>query len=186
MSFEPNLFYDFTLQNLAEFLKEGLNERGIAFMEKYAERFPHGFPAIVRSLYYAEQPNISIIENPSLCVYRLSCDSFRYKGGNGVRTCQVVIQYTLDYPNLESLPNILNWVDFHVHQLLLNYEYEEFVAGKPIQEDLRFIPDRTEYRTQVNVMTTESYPYLRWLIRLRDDACPTPRNKDQFNFDNCY
>lgn len=184
MSFEPDLFYDFTLMNLGEFLKEKLNEKALIAMDKYADRFPEGYPEVVRGLYYADMPNISVIEYPSLQLYRVSCESHRYKNGNGVRYCQVVIEYSLAYSNLNMLPNILNWVDYHLHRILLDYEYYEFPTGKPVQDDLRFISDRSEYRTGLNILSQEEYPYLRWVIRLRDDACPSPRNREQFEFDN--
>ena len=186
MSFDPDIFYDFTLMNLGEFLKKEVNKRGIEAMSKYPERFPEGYPDIIRTLWYAGQPNISTIEYPALKVFRMSCDSYRYKDGNGVRICNIVIEYSLGYPVLEILPNLLNWVDYHIQQLLLDYEYAEFPQGKAIQQDLRYMPDRSEYRTGVSPTTQEEFPFLRLIVRLRDDACPTPTNhKDQFNFNNC-
>lgn len=186
MSFDPDIFYDFTLINFGEFLKKNLNQRGEISMGKYPERFPNGFPMIVRTLWYAGQPNISLNEMPALKVFRMSTESHRYKDGNGVRLCNVVIEYSLGYPVLEILPNLLNWTDYHIHQLLLDYEYVEFPQGKAIQKDLRYFPDRSEYRTGVNTLTQEEFPFLRLIVRLRDDACPTPTNhRDQFNFNNC-
>lgn len=185
MSFEPNIFVDFTLQNLGDFLKDSLNERSIKSLSTRPEMFPQGYPPIVTNVFLADFPNMSTIEHSFLKIYRTNCESYRYKDGNGVRTCNVVIEYCLAYAELKAIPNLLNWVDFHIQQLLLNYEYAEFPIGKPIQEDLRFIPDRSEYRTGVNTLTQEAYPLLRLIVRLRDDACPTPRNKEQFDFENC-
>ena len=97
-----------------------------------------------------------------------------------------MIEYSLAYPILKQLPNLLNWVDHHVQQLLLDYEYAEFPQGKAIQKDLRYFPDRSEYRTGVSQTSQEEFPFLRLIVRLRDDACPSPTNhKDQFNFNQC-
>lgn len=185
MSSNPDIFYDFTLINLGEFLKRELNKRGRTAMSKYAERFPNGYPDVVRTVWLAGQPNISTAEYPALKIYRSGCDALRYGQGNGTRYCQVVIEYSLVYPVLEQLPNLLNWVDHNVLQLLLDYEYSEFPGGKPIQEDLKFVKDRSEYRTGISQLTQEEFPFIRFLVRLRDDACPKPTNKDEFNFNNC-
>ena len=183
MSYEPNLFQDYVLLNLGFFLQKNLNELGVVQFKKKPDLHDGSYPQIVRSVYPMDFPGISNLEYPVLKLQRLSCSSFRYTGGNGVRTCNVSITYSVTHPLLKILPNLLNWVDYHLQSLLLKNELTH--PDKPIQKDLLFAADRSEYRTLVNNATQIEYPFLRILTSLREDYCYVPEHEELLLLEDC-
>ncbi len=177
MSYAPDLFNDFVLLNLGVFLQKRLNERGVLEFRRQPDNFDGAIPNIVNAVYPLDFPSVSNLEYPVLKLQRLSCSSFRYGGGgSGVRSCNVSITYSVSHPVLKLVPNLLNWVDYHIQQLLLEYELNS--PEKPVDKSLLFTADRSEYRTMVNNMTQLEYPFLRILFTLREDYCYDPAHDE--------
>lgn len=173
MSYQPDLFNDYVLLNLGTFIKNTLNERGRAEFQRRPDHYDGQIPNVVNAMYPLDFPSVSNLEYPVLKLQRLSCTSFRYGGnGNGVRNCNISITYSVTHPVLKLIPNLLNWVDYHIQQMLLEYELAH--PEKPVDKSLLYQADRSEYRTMVNNMTQVEYPFLRILVNLREDYCYEP------------
>lgn len=182
----PTPDIDWTCQRIAEYLRDGLNDRyardriiGLQRrQERHLELVADGQQ--VESSYFNDQIallqntalpapqavmgirsydafNVPNYEFPLLKVYRTS-DS--YSMGKTIRVSPVVAAYCLILPEQEELQGSMAWVSKTVNKLLLNSQ-SRFCAI--VQEGFR-----AEYRTMLNEMVMPVYAFLRMYFTVKD------------------
>lgn len=147
-------------KRLAVYLKDFLNTQ---FQEeiKASNGTINSSVIVVRSYRGYDDFNVPLTEFPLLKVYK-NRDIF--KRNTLFRSSLGAITYSVNYPDLEILPNLLDWVGFQINKGLLNYEHAE--------HDLLPPPNNTgyscEYLLSFNEMTQQVYPFLRFNLEFKN------------------
>jgi hypothetical protein len=152
----PNILVDETLEKIALYLKTYLNK---AVPEDLKTK---GILA-VRTTMTADYMNVPLTEYPVLKLYRLSS---QYKRDLSLRTSMIALTYSLSYPHLKAVPGLLNFIDYHMMNALINWQFDE--ECMPYDYKLRMLPQNTEYRLLYNSFTQETTPFLRWMTSIEE------------------
>lgn len=148
--------------HLAHFLKDELNG-AYAILRGIKPSLPEGL--VVRSVRNYDAVNIPLSEFPLLKVYRTS-DVF-FPGTTKCRTSGA-ITYSLSYPQLDALPDLLYWVSKILNYSLLKYSR----THKAAVPSNNITPYRTDYLLTVNEQQQVAYPFLRMGFEFLDTNDP--------------
>jgi hypothetical protein len=147
-------------QKLANYLKTFINER---FAEEIA--LPNsGIPSgttVIKSVRNYDDPSVPLSDFPLLKVYK-NRDIFRK--GTLFRNTQGTITYAVSYPQLQVLPNLLDWLSYQINNGLLNYEMAENDLLPP-PNDEGYVG---EFLISANELTREVHPFLRFQINFKN------------------
>ena len=147
-------------QKLANYLHGFINDQFVKETEASNNTIPEN-TIIIRSVRNYDAFNVPLSEFPLLKVYK-NRDVFRK--GTFFRTSQGAITYAVSYPQLEILPNLLDWVAYQINAGLLNYA--------KIEEDLLPMPNNesysAEYLLSLNELTQTAFPFLRFNINFKN------------------
>jgi hypothetical protein len=145
---------------LAKYLADYLNQSYANEVTKNTE-LPSGI--IVRSTRNWDDPSVPLSQFPLLKVYRNS-DTFD-RGGLS-RDTTATITYSVSYPNLETLPDLLYWASYVINKGLIRYQYtNKSLIDFPSEQS-----NQAQYLLTVSESSNAVYPFLRFQIRFLDDC----------------
>lgn len=149
-----------TTQKIANYLKTFINEQFEKEIAASGNTIPQD-TIIIRSVSNYDRINVPLSEFPLLKVYK-NRDIF--KKGTHFRTSQGTITYSVSYPQLDMLPNLLDWVSYQINLGLLNYEMAE--------QDLLPPPNNEGYSADFLLSANEQlnivHPFLRFNINFKN------------------
>jgi hypothetical protein len=106
-------------QKVVTFLANHLNKK----LQEEAATQPELVDVLaVRTTRSWDDPRFPLSDCPILKCYKIN-DS--YKFGTLFRNSNARIVYIVSYPNLEVLPNLLDWVSYHINEGLLTFDMIE-------------------------------------------------------------
>lgn len=147
-------------QKLANYLQTFLNGQFDKEIEVSNNSIPDN-TIIIRSVKNYDAIGIPLSEFPLLKVYK-NRDIF--KKGTLFRTSQASVTYSVSYPQLEILPNLLDWMSYQINLGLMTYERTE--------QDLLPPPNNEgyvgEYLLSANELTQAVFPFLRFNINFKN------------------
>ena len=147
-------------QKLANYLKTFLNEQ----FEKEIAMSGGTIGSdtiIVRSFKNYDAINVPLSEFPLLKVYK-NRDIF--KKGTLFRTSQGTITYSVSYPQLEVLPNLLDWMSYQINLGLMTYEMAENDLLPPPNNE-GYVAD---FLLSANEQTQQVFPFIRFNINFKN------------------
>lgn len=142
---------------LASYLRDYLNQ-SYSNQVLVNTDLPEGI--VVRSIRNYDDPHVPLSEFPLLKVYR---NQDQFDRGGLSRNTSATITYSVSYPNLEELPDLLYWASYVVNKGLIQYNYETQHLELPS-------PNISQYLLTVNEITQAVYPFLRFQIRFLDQC----------------
>lgn len=145
--------------DLAVFLRDRINER-----YAYERTLNPDLPdiVVVKNIRNFDDINIPLSEFPLLKVYRTT-DTF--KGGTLLDNARAAITYSVSYPNLETLPDLLYWMGKQINFLM--HEYNK--SHKHLFPTKIFNQTYTaQYALMANDLSQSVYPFLRFDIGFED------------------
>ena len=147
-------------QKLANYLKTFLNEQ--FEKEILASNGSIGADTIIiRTVSNYDQIGCSLADLPLLKVYK-NRDIF--KKGTLFRTSQGTITYTVSYPQLDVLPNLLDWISYQINLGLMTYEMaENDLLPPPNNEGYS-----SEYLLTLSEQTQQVFPFIRFNINFKN------------------
>lgn len=149
---------------LAHYLTKELNEAYGRERQKNPS-LPNVY--IVRSFRSYDDLGVPLSEFPLLKVYR-NTDSF--KPGTLFRgPCQGTITYSVSYPNLKELPDLMYWVSWQINKGLLKFFEDPLhqTPNKNLQNNFS-----SQYLISANEVTNAVYPFLRFTFNFFDYYSP--------------
>jgi hypothetical protein len=147
-------------QKLANYLKTFLNEQ--FEKEILASGGTIGSDTIIiRSVRNVDAINVPLSEFPLLKVYK-NRDIF--KKGTLFRTSQGTITYSVSYPQLEVLPNLLDWMSYQINLGLMTYEMAENGLLPPPNNE-GYV---AEYLLSANEQLNVVFPFIRFNINFKN------------------
>jgi len=147
-------------QKLANFLYTFLNDEFKKEIEVSNNEIPSD-TIVVRSVKNYDAFNIPLSEFPLLKVYK---NRDVYKKGTFFRTSEGTITYAVSYPQLDLLPNLLDWVSYKINSGLMHYaEIEQELLPNPNN-----VGYTAEYLLSLNEQTSVVYPFLRFNINFKN------------------
>jgi hypothetical protein len=152
MSSTPDLFTDPVCDRLVTYLRDGLNEA-------YPEQI------VVNSTRSYDAYNVPYTEYPLLKVYRVSEMG---KIDRNESEVQLVISYSLVFPELEQLAPIMIWVRRQIRRLLAGWDVN--CPGFPILSNQY----RADYRTMFNEQTLKVHKFLQFSLTVSDTTAVYP------------
>ena len=151
-------------RKLAAFLRDFINE-------KYAEErvskpaLPQG--VIVRNIRNYDAVGVPLSEFPLLKVYRLR-DRFK-RASETTDFTDAAITYSVAYPDLDKLPDLLYWMGRQINLGLHSYQRRNKSLLPPAQENRDYT---IEYLLTANEQNQVVFPFLRCQIQFKDMAGP--------------
>jgi hypothetical protein len=143
---------------LSEYLRDNINQK---YADAVAKNplLPQQY--VINGIRAWDDPSVSIAEFPLLKVYR---NSDNYKGANPYRSTQGTITYSVGYPNLEELPDLLSWMSMALNTALIEFSFERNDCF-----DIAQNPGRTvQYLLMANDAINAVHPFLRTNITFKD------------------
>lgn len=142
---------------LANYLRDYLNK---SYAEQVLVNTELPSSIVVRSIRNYDDPHVPLSEFPLLKVYR-NQDQFDRNGLS--RNVNATITYSVSYPNLDELPDLLYWASYVINKALVQFNYEHQLLELPS-------PNISQYMLTVNEVTQAVYPFLRFQIRFLDQC----------------
>ncbi len=142
------------LEEFAEFLAIGLNKR----LPK--DLLDKGYKT-VNFVSTIEPPALSNLETPALICNRMNA-TYNMRGSYNFKSL-VSISYIISYAMIQKLPNLLNFVQRNLYDLLCEYEFNRFNNNSSITFPIRF-----EYRTTKGEIAQNQHSYLRTIINIQN------------------
>ena len=115
----------------------------------------------VRSFRDFDDFSVPLSEFPLLKVYP---NRDIYKKGTPFRIVTGTITYSVSYPNLKVLPNLLSWVSYQINLGLLHYSKEDQHLLPPPNNESYV----AEYLLSANELTNTVYSFLRFSFQYKD------------------
>lgn len=147
-------------QKLANYLYSFLTEQFDKEKEVSNGEIPQD-TIIVRSIRNYDAFNVPLSEFPVLKVYK---NRDIYRKGTFFRTSQGAITYSVSYPQLEVLPNLLDWVSYQINAGLIHYD--------KIEEDLLPMPNNEPYSAEhlltLQEQTQTAFPFIRFNVNFKN------------------
>jgi hypothetical protein len=145
---------------LGSFLTDELNQA----YERLRLRRPTELPKsiVVKTFRNFDDVNVPLSEFPLLKVYR---SSEMFRPGTSFRDVTGTITYSVSYPDLRTLPDLLYWVSYKLHYLMEKYDLtvNEGLPQRDIQQN-----HNTQYLLTANELSQPIYPFLRFSFQFPD------------------
>lgn len=150
-------------RKLACYLRDFINQKYKAKQIKNPE-LPEGL--IIRNIRNYDAVNVPLSEFPLLKVYRLR-DKFK-RASETTDPTDAAITYSVAYPDLDKLPDLLYWIGKQVNLGLHSYQRTENNLLPPAQNNRDYT---VEYLLTANEQLQVVYPFLRTQIQFKDMQC---------------
>ncbi len=147
-------------RKLACFLRDFINEKYREVQTANPE-LPEGL--IVRNIRNYDAVNVPLTEFPLLKVYRLR-DQFK-RASQTTDFTDAAITYSVAYPDLDRLPDLLYWMGRQINLGLHSYARTEKHLLPPPQENRDYT---VEYLLTANEQLQVVFPFLRTQIQFKD------------------
>jgi hypothetical protein len=118
---------------------------------------------IVRTAKEYDAINIPLSEFPLLKVYR-GRDS--YRKGTTIKDVSATLTYSLSYPELDVLPDLLTWVSEKLNYAFMAFQRDE----KSLLYTQNPSPLSVQYLLMANEQTRTVYPFLRADFTFRETS----------------
>lgn len=151
-------------RKLACFLRDYINEKYRETQEANTN-LPEGL--IVRNIRNYDAVNVPLSEFPLLKVYRLR-DRFK-RASETTDPTDAAITYSVAYPDLDKLPDLLYWVGRQINLGLHSYQRRDKNLLPPAQENRDYT---VEYLLTANEQLQVVFPFLRVQIQFKDMIGP--------------
>ena len=145
---------------LANYLRDYLN---LAYSKEVANNTDLPSGIVVRSTRNWDDPSVPLSEFPLLKVYR---NSETFDRGGLSRDTTATITYSVSFPNLEELPDLLYWVSYVLNKGLIQYQLE----NKSLVDFPSETTNVAQYLLTASDFNNAVYPFLRMQIRFLDDC----------------
>ena len=147
-------------RRLALFLRDYINER-YQELRKEKPDLPEGL--IVRNTRNYDAVNVPLSEFPLLKVYRLR-DRFK-RGSTTTDPTDAAITFSVAYPDLDRLPDLLYWIGKQINLGLHSYQRSTNHLLPPAQDNRDYT---VEYLLTANEQLQVVFPFLRVQIQFKD------------------
>ena len=150
-------------RKLACFLRDFINEKYKEAQEENTD-LPEGL--IIRNIRNYDAVNVPLAEFPLLKVYRLR-DRFK-RASETTDPTDAAITYSVAYPDLDKLPDLLYWMGRQINLGLHSYQRRDKSLLPPAQDNRDYT---VEYLLTANEQLQVVFPFLRIQIQFKDIAC---------------
>ena len=150
-------------RKLACFLRDFINEKYKEAQEENTD-LPEGL--IIRNIRNYDAVNVPLAEFPLLKVYRLR-DRFK-RASETTDPTDAAITYSVAYPDLDKLPDLLYWMGRQINLGLHSYQRRDKSLLPPAQDNRDYT---VEYLLTANEQLQVVFPFLRIQIQFKDMAC---------------
>jgi hypothetical protein len=150
-------------RKLSEYLRDYINQKYKEKQEKNPS-LPSGL--IVRNTRNYDAVNVPLSEFPLLKVYRLR-DKFK-RAGTTTDPTDAAITYSVAYPDLDKLPDLLYWIGKQINLGLHSYQRSNNDLLPPAQDNRDYT---VEYLLTANEQSQVVFPFLRVQIQFKDMQC---------------
>lgn len=151
---------DNSTSKLATFLRTFLNTQFAKEIVASNGEIPSN-TVVIRGVTNWDDPSTPLTDFPLLKVYK-NTDNFRK--GTTFRESNGAVVYCISYPQLNVLPNLLDWMAYQINLGLLTYERTEQDIFPPINNS-GYV---AQYLISVNEATQSIYPFLRFDINFKN------------------
>lgn len=152
-------------QLLADHIKESVNRQYLAVVEKKRAANPEtsfSDKIVIQTTRNFDDPSVPLSAFPLLKVFR-NQDTF--DGVTPYSMTSATISYSVAYPDLQELPDLLYWASWAINQALIEWSYDHNDTF-----DLKNNNRRTfQYLLTVNEVTQAIYPFIRASILFKDN-----------------
>lgn len=145
--------------DLAQYLRDRLNER---YQEERDKNTSLPDIIVVKNIRNFDDINIPLSEFPLLKVYRTSES---YRPGTLYTTCRAAITYSVTYPDLKTLPDLMYWMSKQINFLIHEYNKsrKQLLPSKIQNQNYS-----AQYSLMANDLSQAVYPFLRFDIGFED------------------
>jgi hypothetical protein len=143
---------------LANYLRDSVNEK---YSRVVANNPSLPGQYVINGVRYFDDPSVPLSEFPLLKVYR-NTDIF--DGATPYRTTQATITYSVAYPSLDELPDLLSWMSFALNKSLVEFSYERNDVFDLQQNNRRTFQHLLMFNDVINAV----HPFLRTSITFKD------------------